>query len=76
METMASRMLNYFWLPETKFVIAFFVVVVLLSLRFLPSERRRISKTAVIFSVCLGGQIGAALLEALDYSRIALMVHQ
>ncbi len=76
MEGMLSRMLAYFWLSETKFVIAFFVIVTLLSLRFLPNERKRIGKTVAIFMICVGGQVGAALLEALDYSRMALMAHQ
>ncbi len=66
---MGSRMLTYFWLPETKFVIAFFVIALLLSLRFLPNERKRIAKTLAIFLLCLGGQICAALLEALDRIR-------
>lgn len=76
MDTMMSRVWAYFWLPETKYVIVAIVVFALLSLRLLPKERRRVGGTVAVFCVCLVGQIFGAILEALDYSRVAVMVHE
>ena len=71
-----TRIWAYFWLPETKYVIVVFAVLALLLLRFLPRDRRRIGATSALFALSCAGQIFGALLEALDYSRLAVMVHE
>ena len=76
MERIMSKMLTHFWLPETKYIIAAVVVLALLCLRLLPKERRRIANTVALFVVCVAGQAFGAWLQALDYSRAAVMVHE
>ncbi len=76
MTEVMQRIWTYFWLPETKYVIATVVIFALLSLRLLPRERRRVGGTVVVFGLCLVGQLFGALLEALDYSRVAVMLHE
>ncbi len=76
MDQLINRTWAYFWLPETKVVITAAVIVTLLSLRLLARERRRVVTTFIAFVLCLLGQIFGAVLEALDYSRAAVMVHE
>ena len=76
MDATMTRIWAYFWLPETKYVIVVFVVLALLLLRLLPRDRRRIGTTSALFALCCAGQIFGALLEALEYSRLAVMVHE
>lgn len=76
MDRAMNRMWTYFWLPETKYIIAAVAVVALLSLRLLPKERRRIGGTAAVFVLCLLGQLLGAVFEAFDYSRVAVMLHE
>ena len=76
MERILNSMLSHFWLPETKYIIGAVVVFALLLLRLLPKERRRVANTVALFVFCLAGQAGGALLQALDYSRVAVMVHE
>jgi len=76
MNELMSRTIAYFWLPETKYVIAAMVVFALLSLRQLPNERRRVRNTVVLFVMCLAGQFVGALLEAFNYSRAAVVIHE
>jgi hypothetical protein len=52
------------------------LVFALLSLHQLPNERRRVRNTVVLFVMCLAGQFVGALLEALSYSRAAVMIHE
>jgi hypothetical protein len=51
------------------------VIFALLSLRLLPKERRRVGGTVVVFGLCLVGNSSVPL-EALDYSRVAVMLHE
>ncbi|MBO3705295.1 MAG: mechanosensitive ion channel [Candidatus Accumulibacter sp.] len=76
MDLMLQKIWAYFWLPETKYVIVAAVGVTLLSLRMLAKERRRVAATFVVFLLCLVGQLVGAMLEALDYSRLAVMLHE
>lgn len=76
MDNALHRIWLYFWLPETKYIIAAAAFFTLLLLRLLPRDRRRIASTAAVFALCLVGQLFGALLEALDYSRVAVMVHE
>ena len=76
MEAVMLKIWTYFWLPETKYIIAVVAFFALVSLRLLPKERQRISRTTVVFVLCLVGQIFGALLQALDYSRFAVMIHE
>lgn len=76
MNALIEKTFAYFWLPETKYVIAAFVVFALLAFRLLPNDRRRLRNIAALFAVCVAGQIIGALLGALQYSRLAVMVHQ
>lgn len=76
MEAVMLKIWTYFWLPETKYIIAVVAFFALLSLRILPKERQRIGRTTVVFVLCLGGQIFGAVLQALDYSRFAVMIHE
>ncbi|WP_300455839.1 mechanosensitive ion channel family protein [Accumulibacter sp.] len=76
MDGLISKTVAYFWLPETKYVIAVFVAFALISWQLLPSERRRVGRTAVFFAVCLAGQFAGALFEAFDYSRLAVIIHE
>ena len=76
MEELLRKVLAYFWLPEAKYVITLFSIFTLLSLHLLPRERRRVGKIVVLFVVCLVGQFVAAVLEALNYSRLAVMLHE
>lgn len=76
MDGIIQKLWAYFWLPETKYVIAVFFAFALLSIWMLPLERRRVGKTVATFTISLGGQFFGALLEALDYSRVAVMVHE
>jgi len=61
MTEVMQRIWAYFWLPETKYVIATVVIFALLSLRLLPRERRRVGGTVVVFGLCLVGQLFGAL---------------
>jgi hypothetical protein len=67
----------YFWLPETKYVIAAAVGVTLLSL---PNAGEGTpaggGDLRGVFLLCLVGQLFGAVLEALDYSRLAVMLHE
>ncbi|MBL8392722.1 MAG: mechanosensitive ion channel [Candidatus Accumulibacter sp.] len=76
MDSVLHRIWSYFWLPETKYLIAAAVILTLLSLRLLARERQRVAATFVAFVLCLLGQLVGAVLEALDYSRLAVMVHE
>ncbi len=76
MDKLLERIWAYFWLPETKFIIAGAVILSLLSLRLLARERRRVGGTFVVFVLCLLGQLFGAILEGLDYSRLAVMLHE
>jgi len=76
MNEFANRTLAYFWLPETKYVIVVFLVLAVLSLHLLPNDRRRVWSTVLLFLICLAGQLIGALLEAFNYSRLAVMVHE
>ncbi len=76
MEAAMHKIWTYFWLPETKYIIAVVAILALLSLRLLPKDRQRIGRTTVVFVLCLVGQLFGALLEALDHSRFAVMVHE
>lgn len=71
-----NRVLAYFWLPETKYVLLAFALLAVVALRLLPNERRRIRNTILFFLICLAGQFVGALLEAFNYSRLAVMVHE
>jgi len=76
MDSVLHRIWSYFWLPETKYLIAAAVILTLLSLRLLARERQRVAATFVAFVLCLLGQLIGAVLEALQYSRLAVMVHE
>jgi hypothetical protein len=76
MDTLMQRTWAYFWLPETKYVIAAAVMLTLITLPLLAKERRRAVATFLAFVLCLVGQLVGALFEALDYSRFAVMVHE
>ena len=76
MDKLLERIWAYFWLPETKFIIAGAVILTLLSLRLLARERRGVGGTFVVFVLCLLGQLFGAILEGLDYSRLAVMLHE
>ncbi|WP_313952891.1 mechanosensitive ion channel family protein [Accumulibacter sp.] len=76
MQRIMNEMLAHFWLPETKYIIFVVSILALLLLRLLPKERRRVANTVALFVVCLAGQILGALLQALDYARVAVMVHE
>ncbi|HPT51420.1 MAG TPA: mechanosensitive ion channel family protein [Accumulibacter sp.] len=73
---MVDKIWRYFWLPETKHVIAAMVVFALLSLWMVPTERRRVSSSVVLFVVCLVGQLFGAFLEALQFSNGAVFIHE
>ena len=73
---MVGKTWAYFWHPESKYVLAIFVALTLLVIRQLPGEVRRVRNTVLLFSVCVGGQLGSALLEAVEYSRLATMLHE
>jgi small-conductance mechanosensitive channel len=76
MDALINKTWAYFWLPETKYVIAAFVVLALLSAHLLPEKRRRVGNASMFFLICLVGQFVGAALEAFDYSRLAVMVHE
>ncbi len=76
MDTLMQRTWAYFWLPETKYVIAAAVMLTLIALPLLAKERRRAVATFLAFVLCLVGQLAGAVFEALDYSRFAVMVHE
>ena len=76
MDTLMQKTWEYFWLPETKYVIAAAVLLTLITLPLLTKERRRAVTTFLAFILCLVGQLVGALFEALDYSRFAVMVHE
>jgi|JI8StandDraft_1071087.scaffolds.fasta_scaffold06339_1 small-conductance mechanosensitive channel len=76
MQQIMNEMLAHFWLPETKYIIVAVASFALLLLRLLPKERRRVGNTVALFVVCLAGQLFGALLQALDYARVAVMVHE
>jgi small-conductance mechanosensitive channel len=76
MENLIYRAWTYFWLPEMKYIIAAAIVLGLVLLPLLPRERQRVAATLSLFAVCLVGQLFAALLEALNASRSAVLVHE
>ncbi len=76
MNALIEKTFAYFWLPETKYVIAAFVVLALLSAHLLPEKRRRVGNASIFFLICVVGQFVGAALEAFDYSRLAVMVHE
>jgi small-conductance mechanosensitive channel len=76
MNALIDKTFAYFWLPETKYVIAAFVVLALLSAYLVPEKRRRVGNASIFFLICLVGQFVGAVLEAFNYSRLAVMVHE
>ncbi|MCM8595551.1 mechanosensitive ion channel family protein [Accumulibacter sp.] len=76
MDTLPERVWTNFWHPETPHVVVLVVALALLSLRLIPRQRSRVVSTVTVFAVCLAGQLLGALLEALDHSRLAVLIRE
>ena len=67
---------EYFWRPEVPYVLGLASVLALICWRFLASERRLVAHTVGFFVLCVAGQFGAAVIEALEFRVGASTMHE
>lgn len=68
-EALLLRVWHEFWQQDVPYVLTLAVLVTLILLRVLPAERRRITNTFGFFALSVLGQLGAAFVGALGFTR-------
>jgi len=75
-EGFAATAFAYFWRPELPYVIVIAAALAAAGWVFLAAERRAVKNTLGFFALCLAGQFGAALIEALGFAGGAAFTHE
>lgn len=75
-EAFLLRVWHEFWQEDVPYVVSLALLVTLILLRVLPTERRRISNTFGFFALSVLGQLGAAFVGVLGFTRSGELVFE